>query len=118
MHSIIECLDNFKKPNMGVFEAPEQSWMIFEEKRKYSNFNKNYKATDPRRQVQLPIPCEYQALSHDLFQGFFFRLGHFSTNMLISELHWLPERNPFQTSGFSVFISLITKAQGIWNNHT
>lgn len=62
---------------MGVFEAPEQSRMlfeekIFEEKRKYSNLNENYKATDPRRQVQLPIPCEYQALSHDLFQGSFF----------------------------------------------
>ena len=57
---------------MGVFEAPEQSRMIFEEKRKYSNFNENYKATDPRRQVQLPISCEYQALSHDFFQGFFF----------------------------------------------
>ena len=57
---------------MGVFEAPEQSRMIFEEKRKYSNFNENYKATDPRRQGQLPISCEYQALSHDFFQGFFF----------------------------------------------
>ena len=60
---------------MGVFEAPEQSRMIFEEKRKYSNFNENYKATDPRRQGQLPISCEYQALSHDFFQGFFFFLS-------------------------------------------
>ena len=72
---------------MGVFEAPEQSRMIIEEKRKYSNFNENYKATDPRRQVQLPISHEYQVLSHDFFQGFsFFCLGHISTNMLISEL--------------------------------
>ena len=40
---------------MGVFEAAEQSRMIFEEKRKYFNFNENYKATDPRRQGQLAI---------------------------------------------------------------
>lgn len=39
----------------------------------------------------------------------FFHLGHFSTNMLISELNWLPERNAFQMPGFSLFISLITK---------
>ena len=60
---------------MGVFEAPEQSRMIFEEKRKYSNFNENYKATDPRRPVQLPISCEYQAVSHEFFQGFFFSVS-------------------------------------------
>ena len=75
------------RPNMGVFEAAEQSRMIFEEKRKYFNFNENYKATDPRRQGQLAIyhvntrncPMIFSKVSFFLSRAFLQKHAHSRT---------------------------------------
>ena len=72
---------------MGVFEAAEQSRMIFEEKRKYVNFNENYKATDPRRQGQLAIyhvntrncPMIFSKVSFFLSRAFLQKHAHSRT---------------------------------------
>ena len=59
--------------------------------------------------VQLPIPCEDQGLSHDLFQGFFFSSRAFLHKHAHIRTQLTAWKKRFQMPGFSLFISLITK---------